>query len=114
MKRVVVESPFAGDVERNLEYARAALADCHRRGEAPIASHLLHTQPGVLDDRDPVQRAQGMEAGYAWIVAADLVVVYSDLGISQGMLAGVERATRDRVAVEYRHLGGKWQQRVRG
>ena len=35
MIRVVVESPFAGDVERNMEYAKEAVLDCLRRGEAP-------------------------------------------------------------------------------
>lgn len=42
MRRVVIESPYAGDVERNVRYARASLSDCLRRGEAPLASHLLY------------------------------------------------------------------------
>lgn len=42
MKLVVVESPYAGDVERNLRYLRAAMADCLARGEAPFASHGLY------------------------------------------------------------------------
>ena len=50
MKLVILESPFAGDVKRNTAYARAALRDSLLRGEAPIASHLLYTQDGVLDD----------------------------------------------------------------
>lgn len=41
MRLVVVESPYAGDVKRNEEYARRAMADCLARGEAPFASHLL-------------------------------------------------------------------------
>src|SRR5690606_24498929 len=45
---VIIESPYSGDVERNTEYARSCLLDSLRRGEAPIASHLLHTQ--VLED----------------------------------------------------------------
>src|SRR5690606_21487830 len=40
-RRVIVESPYAGDVETHVAYARAALRDCLSRGEAPIASHLL-------------------------------------------------------------------------
>lgn len=47
---VIIESPYAGDVDRNLEYLRAAMRDCLKRGEAPFASHALYTQPGVLDD----------------------------------------------------------------
>jgi hypothetical protein len=92
MKLVVVESPYAGDVERNLRYARAALADCLRRGEAPFASHLLYTQPGVLDDDVPGERTLGIEAGLAWGERADLVAVYVDLGWSTGMHLGMKRA----------------------
>lgn len=54
MRRVVLESPFAGDVERNVRYAKACIRDCLSRGEAPIASHLLFTQPG-----DPRRRRSG-------------------------------------------------------
>ncbi len=42
MRRVVIESPYAGDVERNLRYLRLAMADCLERGEAPYASHALY------------------------------------------------------------------------
>ena len=51
-RKVILESPYAGDVETNLRNARAAMRDCLLRGEAPYASHLLYTQPGVLDDGD--------------------------------------------------------------
>jgi len=88
MKRVVIESPYAGDVEKNKAYARACVLDCLARGEAPIASHLLLTQ--VLDDDDPEQRAAGIAAGMAWHVVADLVVFYVDRGWSTGMLAARE------------------------
>lgn len=104
MIRVVVESPYVGDVERNVRYARVAVADCLARGEAPLASHLLYTQPGVLDDDDPAERERGIAAGHAWVKVADLVVVYEDLGVSDGMRAGVEAAGRTGVPVEYRRL----------
>lgn len=63
MRRVIIESPYAGDVELNAQYARECLRDSLTRGEAPIASHLLYTQPGVLDDAVPRERALGIEAG---------------------------------------------------
>lgn len=56
MRLVIVESPFAGDVEENIKYARAAVRDCLMRGEAPIASHLLYTQEGILNDDIPEER----------------------------------------------------------
>ena len=60
MRLVYVESPYAGDVERNVQYARACLADCLRRGEAPFASHLLYTQEGILDDLIEGERMKGI------------------------------------------------------
>lgn len=106
MRRVVLESPYAGDVEANVEYARACIRDSLLRGEAPIASHLLYTQAGILDDGDPLERAHGINAGHAWL-HGDLqaIVVYQDRGISAGMQAGINAAQFLGVAVEYRFLG---------
>jgi Protein of unknwon function (DUF3310) len=102
---VVVESPYAGDVKANETYARACLRDCLRHGEAPLASHLLYTQPGVLDDKVPADRELGIDAGHAWIPQADAVVVYCDYGISDGMNRGIVVAHQHEVTVEIRYLG---------
>ena len=106
MKLVVIESPFAGNVERNLAYLRAAMRDCLLRGEAPFASHALYTQPGVLDDGKPDERALGIEAGLLWGEWADATVVYADLGVSPGMAVGIERARKELRRVEFRSLPG--------
>lgn len=99
---VIIESPFSGDVVRNTEYARACLLDSLRRGEAPIASHLLHTQ--VLDDKRTDERELGIEAGLAWYRVAEKCVVYEDRGTSGGMITGIRRAKQFGVPVEYRRL----------
>lgn len=108
MKRVILESPYAGAtselVERNIDYAREALRDSLLRGEAPIASHLLYTQRGVLNDGIPEERALGIGAGLAWGGVAEMTVVYADLGISSGMVIGMERAVREGRRVEVRRI----------
>jgi hypothetical protein len=104
MRRVIVESPYAGDVDANLTYLRAALHDCLQRGEAPFASHAIYTQPGVLNDDDPAERRQGIEAGFAWRSAAAATVVYTDRGIAPGMQAGIDHANSINQPVEYRSL----------
>jgi len=109
VRRVIIESPYAGDTERNLRYLRACMRDCLQRGDAPFASHGLYTQPGVLDDDMPEERKLGMQAGQAWTGAADAVIVYGDLGVSDGMRAGVQRANLDGVPIEHRRLGGEWE-----
>ncbi len=104
MKRVILESPYAGDLGRNIKYARACLRDSIHRGEAPLASHLLYTQEGVLDDGDPEERKLGIEAGLAWGPVAEATVCYIDLGITPGMEQGVARAEKERRPVEFRRL----------
>lgn len=106
MRLVIIESPYAGDVARNEDYARRAIADSLSRGEAPFASHLLYTQPGVLDDTDHEQRTQGIEAGLAWGAHADLTAVYVDCGTSAGMAIGIQRAVTEGRPVDYRSIGG--------
>jgi hypothetical protein len=108
MRRVIVESPYAGktpeELERNVRYARACVRDCLRRGEAPIASHLLYTQPGILDDAVPFERQWGIDAGLAWGAVAAATVVYTDLGISRGMQYGINNANAAGRPVEFRTL----------
>ena len=109
MRLVIIESPFAGDVARNLRYLRACMRDCIKRGEAPYASHALYTQPGVLDDGDPADRELGMRAGFEWKNVAEVSVVYEDLGISAGMLAGINASKERGFKYEHRTLGSEWE-----
>ena len=102
---VIIESPYAGDVERNTEYARRAMKDCLLRGEYPYASHLLFTQPGILDDTIPEERTLGIDAGLAWGKFAAKTVVYVDYGFSRGMNYGIENAAKYNRPVEVRHIG---------
>lgn len=102
MRLVILESPYAGEVDKHLVYARLAMRDCLLRGEAPYASHLLYTQPGVLDDKNPEERRLGIDAGLAWGAKAEATVVYVDLGISSGMREGIRRAHDEGRPVEMR------------
>jgi len=109
VRRVVIESPFAGtpeEVEVNTRFVRAAMRDCLLRGEAPLASHALYTLPGVLDDNVPAERALGIEVGLVWGAVAELTVAYINLGVTPGMIVGIERAHREGRPVEYRFLPG--------
>jgi hypothetical protein len=117
MKRVIIESPYAGNSRwriiaffqrvQNLRYARAAVRDSLMRGESPIASHLLYTQPRILRDEIPGERQQGIDAGLAWRGVAEATVVYADRGISRGMAFGIEAAKASGIPVEHRTLKRK-------
>lgn len=104
MRRVIVESPYAGDRDRNHAYLLDCLRDCYARGEAPIASHAMG--PLVLDDDNAAQREKGIAAGLAWHAVADAVVLYRDLGVSPGMAQAADRARQLGVSIESRFLPG--------
>lgn len=105
MHRVILESPFAGDVDGNIAYARECVRDCLHRNEAPIASHLLFTQPGILRDDVPTERELGIRAGLVWADAAERVVFYLDRGMSNGMAFAMNNAVGHRKPVEFRYRG---------
>lgn len=102
MKRVIIESPYEGDVEKNIEYARLCLRDSLIRGESPIASHLLYTQ--VLDDTIPAERNAGIEAGLAWLEVAEAHIFYGDFGMSKGMMIAYDRAMQSGKKIETRYI----------
>jgi hypothetical protein len=100
--KIIIESPYAGDLVRNVGYARECLWDSLSRQESPFASHLLYTQ--VLDDKIPAQRETGLKLAIPWYDAADLCAVYTDLGISDGMKRGMAYARSISLPVEERRI----------
>ena len=110
MRRVILESPFAGNVIGrwvNRRYARKCLKHSLDKGEAPLASHLLY--PQALNDSNEDDRRKGIAAGLSWVHHAEATVVYVDRGITQGMMAGIDAAEAQGVPVEYRALDPKHQ-----
>lgn len=116
---VIIESPFAGkstwiwpfsilgrwlDQRRNVRYARAATRDSLMRGESPLASHLLYTQPGILNDNIPTERTMGIYAGFDWGKHAVRRAFYVDLGVSTGMTFGRHAAEKIGQTIEYRRI----------
>ena len=118
MLTVIIETPYRhasaitklvdpldpGHVHRNVLYARRAMLDSLRRGEAPFLSHLLYTI--VLDDDDPEQRRLGMAAGFTLGARLERTVVYIDRGISGGMADGIREAMARSRPIEFRTFDG--------
>lgn len=105
MRRVVLESPYRGEIERNVIYARRATRDSLLRGESPSPMHLVHPQPGILRDEVPEERALGIAAHIAWIEVADVVAMYVDYGISGGMKEAQLEAERLGKIISIRKIG---------
>jgi len=112
MDLVIIESPYAGAtpeiIARNIAYARAAMRDALGRGEAPYASHLLYTQPGVLRDEIPAERDWGIKAGFEFRKLAKRSAFYTDLGMSSGMEWGLKHSTESGIEVVYRSIPFVW------
>lgn len=106
MKLVIIESPFFSKntqiIKYNMAYATECMKDSLSRNEAPFLSHLLYTR--VLDDNIPSERNFGINAGLEWGKVAHKTVVYMDLGISQGMEYGIDKANENSRPIEYRYL----------
>lgn len=109
MTCVIIESPYSAPTPEglafHLDYARACLRDSLLRGEAPIASHLLYTQPGVLRDDVAEERVMGIAAGLAWREVAEAWIFYLDLGWSRGMKAARWVADNEGRPIVLRILG---------
>ncbi|MGH6822589.1 MAG: hypothetical protein ACREC4_03715 [Methylocella sp.] len=105
MRRVILESPYAGATEENIAYACRCMRGSLARGEAPFASHLLYTHPGILDDMIAADRMHGIAAGQAWLLVAEACVVHTDMGVSEGMACGIVAAQAADVPVEHRTIG---------
>jgi hypothetical protein len=106
MRRVIIESPLMGGLRIAIRYAQHAMRDSLDRNEAPWASHLLY--PQCLADSDPVQRKLGIDAGLLWGRAAGATIVYYDLGVSKGMVQGIDEAKALGREIEWRSLGKAW------
>lgn len=99
---VIVESPFAGDMEANRHYAIRACADCFRRREVPFASHLIY--PQMLNELNLEERERGITAGYEFWPLAGKIVFYMDRGMSPGMERAWKRAGAQNLEREQRWM----------
>ena len=108
-KLVIIESPYRATAyyteEQHRLYLLHAIEFCVRLGEAPFASH--HLLPEVLDDDDAYERALGVRCGIAWGMHADMVAVFSDLGVSEGMKDAIEHYKTIGKRIEWRKLPDK-------
>ncbi|MFQ8686889.1 MAG: hypothetical protein ACLT5F_01910 [Anaerotignaceae bacterium] len=86
---VYICSPFAGDIEANIEAARRYSRYAVDTGYIPIAPHLLF--PQFLNDADPKERELGLFFGNALMSKCSEVWVFGSI-ISAGMKSEIKRA----------------------
>ena len=86
---VYICSPYAGDVETNVDSARRYSRFAVERGYIPVAPHLLF--PQFLNEESPKERQLGLFFGNALMSKCSEVWVFGDY-ISPGMEAEIRRA----------------------
>lgn len=117
---ISLESPYSESnghpLAVNIAYTVAAIKDAEARGDAPYASHALHTQTLVaggggtsyISDHVPDAFGSSRDAcirlTHAVRRRCDAVVLYTDLGESSGMRAAVDLAQVHGIPVERRTL----------
>ena len=95
---VYICSPYAGDVETNVQKTRKYCRFAVDKGYIPIAPHLLFTQ--FLNDDNPKERQLGIFFGNAVMSKCSEVWVFGDR-ISDGMEAEIKRAKRKNYRLRY-------------
>ncbi len=91
MKLIYVASPYEGDVERNIAFAKRACRHVMEQGHAFFAPHLRY--PQLLNDADPLERQAGLDMGLAVISRCDELWCYGSR-ISLGMHLEIDEANR--------------------
>ena len=71
-----ISSPYAGNVEANTAFAKAACLFAVKQGVVPIAVHLMY--PQFLDDGSVEEREAGMQMGIRVLEACDELWLFGD------------------------------------
>lgn len=101
MKLIYVASPYAGDVEKNVEYAKQACRTVMESGHVFFAPHLMY--PAVLDDARPEERQLGIEMGLTLLHRCDELWAFGPC-VSSGMQTEIAEAERLRIPVRRMEL----------
>lgn len=96
MKLIFVASPYAGDVEKNIGYAKEACRYVLNEGNAFFCPHLLY--PQILDDNILEERKLGIKMGKEFLNQCDELWVFGN-HISNGIFEEIEFARRKGIPI---------------
>lgn len=104
--RVYIASPYRTSNMREAydRYLIQCLDDSISKGEAPYAPHIYLPQCKLCDDSDRAGRNRGLEIGRKFLSVCNLVAVYKDFGISDGMIEEADYAKSLKIPVIYRNI----------
>lgn len=95
---VYICSPFAGNVENNVNMARVYSRFAVRNACIPLAPHLLF--PQFMDDSVPAERNIALFMGMVLLGKCEQIWVFGN-NISKGMAAEIEKAKKKNMPIRY-------------
>lgn len=95
---VYICSPYSGDVENNVELARALCAHAVAKNKIPLAPHLHY--PQFMDDTGPANQELLMFFNRILLNKCEAIWVYTAC-VSAGMCAEIEWAHRLELPITY-------------
>ena len=96
---VYICSPYAGDIEANVERARLYSRFAVDSGCIPLTVHLLY--PQFMYDDDPSERELALRFGTILMGKCTEVWVFAGCGISNGMASEIAYARRKGYLLRY-------------
>ena len=93
---VYICSPYAGDVERNVNMARVYSRFAVRNACIPVAPHLLF--PQFMDDTVPAERSIALFMGMVLLCKCEQVWVFGNT-VSAGMATEIEKAQKKQIPI---------------
>ena len=95
---VYICSPYAGNVEQNVNMARVYSRFAVKNTCIPLAPHLL--SPQFMDDGSPAERELALFMGLVLLTKCEQVWVFGGV-ISAGMAAEIAKAEKKKIPVRY-------------
>lgn len=95
---VYICSPYAGEVEKNVNMARMYSRFAVKNTCIPLTPHLLY--PQFMDDKNPVERSLALFMGMVLLTKCEQIWVFGSV-ISEGMAAEIEKAEKKNIPVRY-------------
>lgn len=93
--------------ERLEEYAKLCAADSREKGESPVLSRqFISYTPTTYKEKQAITR----DLLDTWMESADLVVLYTDLGVTPYLSEVIQWANKTGKTIDFRLLGDKWVQ----
>ena len=98
MPLVYICSPYAGDIEQNVNMARVYSRFAVKNTCIPLTPHLLY--PQFMDDGSPAERELALFMGMVLLTKCEQMWVFGSV-ISTGMRAEIAKAERKKIPVRY-------------